>query len=239
MRNYCLWSVMFLLLLGGCAGSTKGDESTGRASLPWGNARLATAQAPLPTGYLLSTQPKMQAMHHWDQHAEKIARNTSRALDHFLRQQSLPVYVVPGPATAFSKTFQESLITYLIGYGVPVTLSAEDAVVLENNIEYVTHHRRLVRNTKGQRSSLEPGFKQGKNEMGRYKRPAIVGEESGYFAAAIPSTEVQINTSLMHQGNFLYRDSSIFYVDRADGHHYQQHSDRDARGLKRFQIVGH
>ncbi|NLV97001.1 MAG: hypothetical protein GX043_06660 [Desulfovibrionales bacterium] len=220
-----IFGIMLLAMNIGCENTSMRD-------------RLVTAQAPVSTGYVLSTQPKMQAMQHWDSLAEKIAKNTSQALNHFLPNQTVPVYIVPGEDTAFAKSFRESLLTYLVGYGVPVTLVPDQAVTLETTIEFVNHRRTLARNNQGLRSSLEPGFRQTKDEKGKYLRAPIVGEESGYFDAQTPNSEVQINTSLMHQGGFLYRDSSYFYVDMADWQQYRQQMDHDPRGLKRFTIVG-
>lgn len=225
MYHRVIFGGVFLLMLSlGCENTTMRD-------------RLVTAQAPLPTGYLFSTQQKMQAMQHWDGLAEKIARNTSRALDHFLPNETLPVYIVPGEDTAFARSFRESVLTYLVGYGVPVTLVADSAVTLETNIEFVAHHRTLDRNSEGLRASPEPGFRQAKNKLGKYERVPLVGEESGYFDAKTPRTEVQINTSLMHQGDFLYRDSSYFYVDIADWRQYREKLAQDPRGLKHFSVV--
>lgn len=220
------WFIVLLLV---CACS--GRENTTMSD------HLVSAQAPVPTGYLLSTQPKMQAMQHWDSLAEKIARDASRAMDHFAPDGTLTVYVAPAGITAFAKSFRESLITHLVGHGVPIAFSPDEAAVLEFTTELIVHRRTLDSNEDGLRPSLEPGFHQARNEKGKYKPLPIVGEESGYFEAPIPKTEIQVNTSLIHKAGFLYRDSSIFYVDAADWQHYQHRTPRGVVDLKRYSVV--
>ena len=65
----------------------------------------------------------------------------------------------------------------------------------------------------------------------------MVAEESGYFDAPTPNSEIQINSALVHQGAYLYRDSSIFYVDGADWTHYRLQSPDGAVELKRYSLV--
>jgi len=228
MRIVALLTLMTLGLVAGCSSvSVNSDQSS----------QLVTAQAPISSGYLLTTQPKMQAMAHWDLLADKVAKNCGQALDHFFSEQDVRVYVAPLGTTPFAKAYREALLTHLIDYGVPVSFVPEGAAVLEVNLEVVTHRRVLDRTAKGLRRAPDPGFRQRKNNAGLYETVPVVGEESGYFDAPTPDTEVQINSALVHQGAYLYRDSSIFYVSSPDWAHYQLRAPQGGVELKRYSLV--
>ena len=199
--------------------------------------QLVTSQAPISSGYLVSTQPKMQAMAHWDLLADKVAKNCDTSLDHFFPQEDVRVYVAPLGTTPFAKVYREALLTRLVDYGVPIAFEPQGAAILEVNLELVTHRRVLDKNSKGSRRALDPGFKQRKNSAGLYEPVPVVAEESGYFDAPTPNSEIQINSALVHQGAYLYRDSSIFYVDGADWTHYRLQSPDGAVELKRYSLV--
>jgi hypothetical protein len=228
MRIAALLTLITLGLVTGCSSvSVNSDQSS----------QLVTAQAPISSGYLLSTQPKMQAMAHWDLLADKVARNCGKALDHFFPEQDVRVYVAPLGTTPFAKAYREALLTHLIDYGVPVAFAPEGAAVLEVNLGLVTHRRVLDKTSKGLRRAPEPGFRQAKNSAGQYVPVPEIGEESGYFDAPTPDSEVQINSALVHQGAYLYRDSSIFYVSSPDWAHYQPQTPQGGVELKRYSLV--
>ncbi len=199
--------------------------------------RFATAQAPLASGYPLSSQQKMQAMAHWDTLADTVAKNCARALEHFHPAGDVRVYVAPAPATPFGKSYREALLTRLVDYGVPVSFTPDGAAVLEFSVEAVTHRRTLTRTRSGRQSIAEPGFVQAKDARGRYPLVPMVSEESGLFDPATPDTEVQINSALVRDGGYLYRDSSIFYVDGRDMAHYKLGVPAGDVELKRYSLV--
>lgn len=202
-----------------------------------GGASLVTAQAPLPTGYLLSTQPTMQAISHWDDLAAKVADHCAKAIDHFAPDGGLRVYVAPAGATPFAKAYRESLLTRLVDYGVPVSFSAEGAAILETGTQVVTHQRVLAQTSAGRSNVVEPGFVQGKDAQGKYLPVPVVAEESGAFNKPTSNTEIQVNSALIFQGAYLYRDSSIFYVNRQDWAHYQLQAPPGSVELKHFSLV--
>ena len=221
-------ALLALALVTGCSSvSVNSDQSS----------QLATSQAPISSGYLVSTQPKMQALAHWDMLADKVAKNCDTSLDHFFPQEDVRVYVAPLGTTPFAKVYREALLTRLVDYGVPIAFEPEGAAVLEVNLELVTHRRVLDKTSKGSRQVLDPGFKQRKNSAGLYEPVPVVAEETGYFDAPTPNTEIQINSALVHQGAYLYRDSSIFYVDGSDSAHYRLQPSNGAVELKRYSLV--
>lgn len=228
MRIAALLTLLAMAFVTGCSSvSVNSDQSK----------QLVTAQAPISSGYLISTQPKMQAMAHWDQLADKVAKNCGTSLDHFFPKDDVRVYVAPMGTTPFAKVYREALLTRLIDYGVPIAFEPEGAAVLEVNLELVTHRRVLDKTSKGARRALDPGFRQRKNNDGLYEPVPVVSEESGYFDAPTPDSEVQINSALVHQGAYLYRDSSIFYVSGPDWAHYRLQAPQDTVELKRYSLV--
>ena len=228
MHIAALLALMAFGLVTACSSvSVNSDQST----------QLVTGQAPISSGYPLSTQFKMQAMAHWDLLADKVAKNCGTALDHFYPQDDVRVYVAPLGTTPFAKAYRESLLTRLVDYGVPVSFEPEGAAVLEINLDMVTHRRALDKTSKGLRRALDPGFKQRKNSMGLYESAPVVGEESGYFDGVPSNTEVQINSALVYRSAYLYRDSSIFYVNGSDSAHYQLRAPQGGVDLKRYSLV--
>jgi hypothetical protein len=199
-------------------------------------SQLATAQTPVSVGYPLSTQSKMQAMHHWDQLAERVAAQGSQAFTHFFPNAEIGVYVAPAGTTPFAKVYREALITHLVAYGVPVSFSPEGNVILEITTEMVNHSRQLVQTDSGAFRTLEPGFTQRKNERGRFLPVPLVAGESGYFGNDTPNAEIQITTSLAHHDAYIYRDSSIFYVNDAEWRHYQARAPKGSVELKRYSL---
>lgn len=199
--------------------------------------RIVTAQAPVSSGYPLSTQFRMQAMAHWDLLADKVARNCGTALDHFYPSEEVRVYVAPLGVTPFAKAYRESLMTRLVDYGVPVAFEPEGAAVLEVSLDMVTHRRTLDTTSSGLRRALDPGFRQRKDSDGRYEPAPVVGEESGYFDGPASDAEVQINSALVYGNAYLYRDSSIFYVNGSDWAHYRARAPQGAVELKRYSLV--
>lgn len=229
MRPAHFLALLALALLAAC--SPAGIETRQSGS-------FATAQAPLPAGYPLSSQPKMQAMAHWDQLAAKVAQNCAKALDHFHPEGDVRVYVAPVEATPFGKSYREALLTRLVDYGVPVSFTPDGAAVLEVAVIPVTHRRNLARTKSGRMYVADPGFVQSKDDKGMYPPVPMVSEESGFFDAPMPETEVQITSALVHNGGYLYRDSSIFYVDGRDMAHYTLGAPTSDVQLKRFSLVG-
>lgn len=228
MRLAPVLAFLALGLLSACAPAGIGRDQA---------AVLVTAQAPLSSGYPLSTQPKMQALAHWDQLAANVAKNCAKALEHFHPEGDVRVYVAPLEATPFGKSYRESLLTRLVDYGVPISFSPDGAAVLEVSLELVSHHRTIERTRTGRRYAVEPGFVQRKDPQGLYAPVPVISEESGFFDAPAPETEVQVNSALIHRGGYLYRDSSIFYVDARDRAHYQLGVPKDGVELRRYSVV--
>jgi hypothetical protein len=228
MRRALISAILALGLLTACSPTfVKNDQA----------ASFATAQVPLATGYPLSTQPKMQAIAHWDQLALKVAGNCAKALEHFDPEGQTRIFVAPVAATPFGKSYREALLTRLVDFGIPVTFKPAGAAVLETGLELVSHRRTVARTRTGRLYVAEPGFTQAKGPGATYAPVPVVSEESGFFDAPTPDTEVQINTALIHRGGYLFRDSSIFYIDRRDQAHYSLDAPESDVELRRYSLV--
>ena len=228
MRRALIPVILTLVLLTACS---PGGVGTDQARL------FATAQAPLPAGYPLATQPKMQAMAHWDSLALKVAENCAKALAHFDPQGDLRVYVAPVAATPFGRTYREALLTRLVDFGVPVSFKVAGAAVLETDLEMITHRRELARTKSGRLYVVEPGFVQAKDSNGMFAPVPVVSEESGFFDTPVPASEIQVSTALIHHEGYLFRDSCIFYIDAKDRGHYSLNAPTGDVELKRFSLV--
>lgn len=224
-------TLLVLLVLNALVGCSSLRMDSSNAHL------MATAQVPVPTGYLLSTQPRMQALQHWDSLAAKVAEHGSKAVENFFPQGGVAVFVTQAGHTPFAKSLRESLLTHLVAYGVPIAISPEGAVIVDVNVTFLTHARTLTRTTEGVRTSLEPGFRQHKDDQGTYRPLPLVAEESGQFSAQTPDSEIQVNSSFIYQGSYLYRDSSIFYVESAQWPHFLEQPPHGAVQLKKFSLV--
>lgn len=227
ISKHILYAALGILFLAATGCSTSFDKRNA--------SRLATSQVPLPSGYPLSTQFFMQAMSHWDQQANNVAKSCALALNHFYPTEQVPVYVPSVGDTPFAHAYRESLLTRLVDYGVPIAFTPEGAAVLEVNTAMVAHQRSLDRES-GRRKTVDPGFVQSKNDRGKYLKVPIIAEESGFFPSPIPKTEIQINSALIYGNAYLYRDSNIFYVNPRDWGHYQK-TPPAGSGIKRFTLV--
>ena len=75
------------------------------------------------------------------------------------------------------------------------------------------------------------------DEEGKYQRIPIISEEEGYFGSNDSKAEIQVNTSLVHPGGYVYRDSSIFYVEVSQMHNYIHRKPLGDAYLKRYTLV--
>lgn len=199
--------------------------------------RLATAQRPIGTGYPLTTQYNMLSMHHWDLLAEKVAAGGSQAMEHFFGDTSVGLYFAPAGTTAFAKTYREALITRFLAYGTPVALSPEGNVVLEIKTEMVGPRRTKIKPGGGVRQTVDPHFEQAKDASGKYRNVPVISEDTGYFDTEEQKAEIQISTSLVHPNGYIFRDSSIFYVEPRHWGHYQHRPPLGDINSKSYSLV--
>lgn len=228
----CYYRLFVILLLfmfiGGCTYYEKPYQP--RAAQP------VSSQVPVPTGYSLTTQKKMQAVQHW----ELLAGDVARRIENSLEARSIPmgsysIYVAPPGSTPFEKSFYDLVLTKMVQKGLNVSRSESQSMVLSFDLEMVRHSERMVRTQQGVYRSLAPGMYVKRQPPGqaspgtiapqeRQVGGAMVNVESGAYTPELPSVEVMVTTSLTMNDNYIMRDSSIYYINDADWDHYKQHS---------------
>ena len=102
-----------------------------------------TSQTPVPSAYPLSTQQKMQAVHHWGVLAEDTANIIDLKLKGAFPDNQNPIYVAPAGITPFDKAFHELLITRLVEKGLVVSNNYKNPLVLSFDTQVVAHKRFL------------------------------------------------------------------------------------------------
>lgn len=206
------------------------------------------AQVPVPTAYPLTTQQKMQAVHHWDVLAGDVADRIHAALDRRVVERQFPVYVAPSGATPFAKSFHALLITRLVEKNVAVSNTHEHALILSFDINVVRHSQRVARSCTGLYKALAPDVYVQRHTLGSLDPMVALGNEimlqaaehnvdAGMYTTCPPRVEALITTTLLSGDDFLMRDSSIYYINDADWWHYRQHATPRSPGVVNFQLV--
>ena len=235
---FCAW-----VLLSGCMVAPMPMKINPR----WPGTPVAS-QVPVPNGYRLSTQPKMQSIHHWDVLAKDVAQKVESQLsDTFLKDQ-YTLYVAPSGTTAFEKVFHQLLITRLTENGMTMSSKPEDALVLSFDIEMVRHAARLVRTKEGVFKSLAPGFmvKDDTPLSGPFSQVqaaeiqvgnAQLNMEAGLYTMTLPEIEVVVTTSLTRDNIYVARTSSVYYINDLEWWHYKNRTGIHSPSLVTFSIV--
>lgn len=192
-----------------------------------------TAQVPVPTGYHLSTQFKMQAMHHWGLLAEDVAEMVKERMAIERIKPNTPVHVAQSGTASFEKAFRELLITRLVEKGIAVS-DDPSFLLLSTDIQMVTHARKTIRTSKGVYKSLAPGLYVKRdihlagpggltNEAERFVRSGELNTEAGVYTIDLPETEIMITASLTKNDKYVMRNSSIYYIDDSEWRHYKNY----------------
>lgn len=239
---------LFLLMIGGMLWLMGGCNTAAYRPL--------VAQTPVPTGYHLSTQHKMQAAQHW----EKLARDVASDIQHSiyaLFPDQFPIFnralfVAASGLTPFEKGFQELLITGLVEKGFLVTRNPNDALILSFELQLITHSDRYIRNVSqrpaGRYLTLVPGFQVSEDTplTGRGRqtkatqnlvRSAEVYAEAGVYTRNLPRNEVLITISLTEGEAFIYRNSVVYYINDADWWHYRLGTQRPQPAVATFNLI--
>lgn len=208
--------------------------------------RPTLAQAPVPTAYPLTTQQKMQAMHHWSVLAQDVAHRVAEVLERRVIERQFPVFVAPSGTTPFAKSFHALLLTRLVENNIRVANTFEDALVLSFDIDMVRHSERITRTGKGLYKALAPGVFVQRHALADPEQAwdnetllhgAEVNVDAGVYTYSLPRMEVMVTSTLLYGDSFLMRDSSIYYVNDADWWHYRQQVQTQAPGVVNFQLV--
>lgn len=242
-----IWSLTLVLLTSLLLLNLSGCARQHPAAAPY-TPLPVLAQVPVPTAFPLTTQPKMQAVHHWEVLAEDLALQVRAVLDQNVLERQFPVHVAPSGTTPFAKSFHALLITQLVERNIAVASSVTDALILSFDIEAVRHAQRFLRTGMGVYRALSPDVFVHRSSMGHHDgtgalinqallEAAEVNVESGAYTHDLPRTEILITTSLVFGERFLMRNSSIYYINDTDWWHYKQHAQPRQPGTVTIRLV--
>lgn len=192
------------------------------------------SNVPKPTSYRVTTQQKMQAVHHWDVLADDVAKEVKLALKEKGKKDPAllgkPIYLEPCKGSVFGKVFDTLLTTQLFKQ-VKLTKNESNSLKLRYETQMVKH--RSNRHT----SPLYPGEALLLTALGHgiYKAFSANSDVLGLFAAAgavevingfehdwtVPHHEIVITTELTKpNGDVVDRRSNIYYINDADSWYY-------------------
>lgn len=193
------------------------------------------ARIPEPTGYQYSTQPKMQAAHHWVVLASDVAnRINNQLVTNDYAQTSLFVKATcgdedspcaPQETSAFNEAFRDLLITELVRFGVPVRQQPDEGTItVHYKVQMVYHNARRVRTIQpGLLTGLAAGIMVLRNAPVELQAIAAGGVLDYLNMAAVHHSahEIIITTSMIARNQYLFRTSDLYYINDKDFSHYQ------------------
>ena len=229
--------LVVLLAIGGCYLGTKPP------------AKPLTSQVPVPNAFQLSTQQKMQAVHHWKLLAEDVAHLVAEKIDGSYQGTLIPIFVAPSGITPFEKAFHDLLLTSLVEIGLDVSNRPEGNRQLSFDIQVITHHDKILGSRAVVYESLAPGFfvqrgapasngsEKRTDEAEVIARNAELNEQAGEYIVELPKNEIIVTTSLMFSGKYIMRNSSIYYINDPDWSQYVLKSRYRDPSVAQFKLV--
>jgi len=228
--------LVVLLVMGGCY---YGPE------LP---SKPVTSQVPVPNGFRLSTQQKMQAVQHWQLLANDVADLIKKKIKYGYHDTRISIYVAPSGITPFEKAFHDLLLTRLVEIGLDVSSRPKGNLQLSFDIQVITHHHKILRTGAGVYKSLAPGFfvRRGTPLYGPEKRTdeaevlvhsAELNAEAGEYTIELPENEIMVTSSLMFGSKYIMRNSSIYYINDPEWSHYVLKSKYRDPAVAQYKLV--
>jgi hypothetical protein len=196
------------------------------------------SNVPKPASYVISTQQKMQAVHHWDILADDVAKDVKFTLQGCTLVDK-QIYLEPSGASVFGDAFNTLLATQLFRQGIGCTKNDSNSVKL-------TYEAQVVRHRSGRFTSpFYPGAILSLTAIGTgvYKAFEASNTPLGVFAAAgaaevindfefewgVPHSEVLITTELTNDGSVIARKTGVYYINDSDDWHYWEGKDMPMR----------
>jgi hypothetical protein len=193
------------------------------------------SRIPEPAGFEYTSQSKMQAAHHWNVLAMDVANQINKELikDDLL---NTAVYVKktcgkddapckPNETSQFDEGFHDLLVTQLVRYGVPTSTQPElGAITVNYKVQTVYHQADRKRTlAPGVLTALGTGVAVLRNAPTEVLIIAAAGALDLANAAYVQNGhyEIIITTSMVNMKKYLFRTSSIYYINDEDFWHYQ------------------
>lgn len=185
--------------------------------------------APMPENMLLEgeTQKQIHASRHWQLVAQDMADQLIKTIDEKkLNQHPFYIYAQTRP-TAFTRAFNDFLITTLVNKGVKVSDVKQGSYVYNYKIQLIEYNslRSTMVSEQYKFSSLAAGIVVARN-VGE-----ILGVDGSLLAGGVlldaadiniaPNLEIIITSSILNRHLFISRSTDIYYANRLDKHLYQ------------------
>ena len=165
--------------------------------LPLFLGACASTEIPVATTPDRYQQEKLQAVDHWDNVANTVAKRVQKSLEDRPDLIHKPVYIKPSGTQAFSLAFYNLLHTRIVSKGMQVSEFPEgDCLVLEYDVQSVLHKRDSVQ--------WMPSLAAMGIGVARFFG-------SGYTSPS--DYEIIINSRIVYQNRYVMHLSSIHYID--------------------------
>lgn len=196
------------------------------------------SRIPEPIAYPYSQQQKMEASHHWQVLAEDLANRINNELiitDNITKKvfvketcgnESTPC--APSQTSSFNEAFRDLLITNMVGFGIPTKhVKEDDSIEVHYKVQLVRHNSQRFR-------TIQPGlltalssaiivFRNAPSELITLAAGAAL-DVANANATFNGHYEIIVTTSMLSDGQYLFRASDIYYINDRDFWHYQDYA---------------
>jgi hypothetical protein len=192
-------------------------------AVPFGLLLIGCAQVPKPSTYALSYQHKMQAAHHWDVLANEVAQ---RVVAEQGNLGKVGVYVPPGKGV-FGTAYSSLVMSALANAGVTIAPTPEGAAVLGVEVQLIQYRAKWPHRA----NRAQPGFWTAATTIARFAGDmtwnmlipgGVALDLLDGSKTTLTKHEVVVTTSLQKDGQYLMRQSNIYYINDADRGQYAQ-----------------
>lgn len=212
-----------------------------------------TASLPVPRTYPLSTQQRMEAVHHWEVLAEDAGNEFATQILARFPDPLDSVYVAPCGVTPFAKAFRELLVTKLVAKGMRISNNTNERLVAMFDTQLVRHPRRYLKAGPRSYRALAPGVMVGTEISNADLKeisqewPEVVPASDPRAAKSpylfeLPRNELIVTLSLLSKGEFVLRRTSVYYIDDAEYANYgptTNKADDCATRAREYTLVDH
>jgi hypothetical protein len=192
------------------------------------------SRIPEPIDYNHSVQQKMQAAQHWEVLADDVANKINHELIRKdLFDTALYVKTTCGDentpcaiyeTSPFNEAFRDLLITGLVNFGIPTRqIPDEKSIIVNYKVQIVRHNAKRFRTIQpGLITSLTAAVLVLRNAPDELLTLAGAGlvDYANQSLVKNDQYEVIITSSMIKQGEYLFRSSDIYYINDTDFIHY-------------------
>jgi hypothetical protein len=199
---------------------------------------VGCSQVPKPSTYPYSFQQKMQAAHHWNVLADKVAGGVAANLRAGPESSVEAVYVQSDDRSPFGRAFRTFLITDLTKQGIRVSVNPETPLQIDWAVQLVAHNAGRINPPLPLAFTALAGVATGVGiaweELGTYAASGLTAGVLGLLLdflygtdsfAPLPHSEVIITTMITKTGTILARNTTPFYINDEDRWHYSSRRD--------------